>query len=100
MTPQEFRNSLKDTEPPASLSPLLLAVWWDAKGDWRRAHEIAQDEDSRDAAWVHAYLHRKEGDLSNAAYWYGQAGKPSAKTALEVEWLEIVGHLVEVEFSL
>jgi hypothetical protein len=98
MTSLEFRNLLKNDEPPADLSPLLQAVWWDAKGDWRRAHEIAQNIESRDAAWVHAYLHRKEGDAPNAEYWYGQASRPDCKIEVEGEWLEIVDHLLGPEF--
>jgi len=98
MTAQEFRHSLREDEPPTGLSPLLCALWWDAKGNWSRSHEIAQEIESRDAAWVHAYLHRKEGDASNAAYWYSQAGKPPPKTEIEGEWLEIADHLLAQEF--
>jgi hypothetical protein len=98
MTSQEFRNSLRDDEPSAGLSPLLRALWWDAKGNWCRAHEIAQEIESPDAAWVHAYLHRKEGDALNAAYWYGQAAKPPCKAEVEGEWLEIADHLLALEF--
>ena len=70
----EFRGSLDGSSRQTQLSPLLVALWWDAKGDWARAHEIAQDVESSDGAWVHAYLHRKEGDDGNAGYWY-QAGR-------------------------
>jgi hypothetical protein len=94
MTCEEFYRSLKGDEPPSESSPLLKALWWDAKGDWGRAHDLAQDIASADAAWIHAYLHRKEGDASNAGYWYGQAGKPQCETAIESEWMEIVHHLV------
>ena len=93
MKPQEFCHTLKESDPPANLSPLLQALWWDAKGDWSRAHQIAQDIQSSDAAWVHAYLHRKEGDASNAGYWYRQAGRPPGTSEIEAEWLEIVDHL-------
>ena len=72
----------------------LLALWWDAKGDWERAHEIAQDVSGADGAWVHAYLHRKEGDLGNAAYWYRRAGREVATGDLRVEWEGIVGELL------
>jgi hypothetical protein len=95
MTSLEFRNSLKSDVPPAALPPLLQALWWDAKDNWSRAHEIAQDIESRDAAWVHAYLHRKEGDASNAGYWYSQAGRPASKIEVEAEWLELVDHLLD-----
>lgn len=95
MTPDELRSSLSSSQPPAGLPPLLQALWWDAKGDWARAHQIAQDIESRDAAWVHAYLHRKEGDASNAGYWYRQAGKPHCKSETEAEWRDIVHHLLK-----
>lgn len=72
----------------------LLALWWDAKGDWAKAHEIAQDVDGADGAWVHAYLHRKEGDVGNAAYWYRRAGRRVAAGDLRVEWEGIVGEML------
>jgi hypothetical protein len=72
----------------------LLALWWDAKGDWERAHEIAQDVSGADGAWVHAYLHRKEGDLGNAAYWYRRAGRAVTSGDLRVEWEGIVRELL------
>jgi hypothetical protein len=95
MTYREFDKSLEKDEPPAGISQLLMALWWDAKGDWSRAHEIAQEIESKDAAWVHAYLHRKEGNVENAGYWYGQARKPHCETAVEVEWIQIVRHLLD-----
>jgi hypothetical protein len=94
MNSEEFRQSLKDDHPPGNLLSLLQALWWDAKGDWGRAPEIAQDIQSTDAAWVHAYLHRKEGDASNAGYWYRQAGKPHCKSTTDAEWLDIADHLL------
>ncbi|HTD97260.1 MAG TPA: hypothetical protein VK627_10025 [Edaphobacter sp.] len=72
----------------------LLALWWDGKGDWERAHEAAQEVAGKDGAWVHAYLHRKEGDLGNAAYWYRQAGRPVAAGELRREWEGIVGEML------
>jgi hypothetical protein len=78
-----------------ALSGALLALWWDAKGDWEKAHEVAQDVEGRDGAWVHAYLHRKEGDLGNAGYWYRQAGRRVATGDLRVEWEAIVGKMLE-----
>ncbi len=72
----------------------LAALWWAAKGDWDQAHEIVQDEDDADAAWVHAYLHRVEGDLGNAGYWYRRAGKPVATGPLETEWEQMVSALL------
>ena len=93
MTLDEFRASLDQPAPP-ELSPLLQALWWDAKGDWSRAHEIAQDVPTPAGSRVHAYLHRKEGDEGNAGYWYGQAGKPHSRLGLDEEWSEIAGELL------
>jgi hypothetical protein len=81
-----FRDSLSGAAPPQNLGSLLRALWYDAKGDWNRAHEIVQDEEGPAAAWVHAYLHRKEGDFANAGYWYRLAGAPACETSLEEEW--------------
>jgi hypothetical protein len=75
MTLDEFRQSLSATEPPAGLTHALAGLWWDAKGDWKRAHDSAQQDEGVEGSWVHAYLHRKEGDQGNAAYWYNRAGK-------------------------
>ena len=94
MTLQEFRDSLLGDEPPRQLSLALAGLWWDAKGNWNRAHESAQQDESSAGSWVHAYLHRKEGDSSNARYWYRRAGKPPAESSLEQEWLEIVESLL------
>ena len=85
MTFQEFSNSLRQDAPPL-VPPLLRALWHDAKGNWNEAHRVAQDTEGADAAWVHAYLHRKEGDLSNAAYWYRHAGQPVASGDFASEW--------------
>ena len=95
MTPAAFRLSLSDAAPPAPLSAPLAALWWAGKGDWEKAHRIAQDDDSAEACWVHAYLHRVEGDLPNARYWYGRAGKPPAAGALEDEWKAISAALLQ-----
>ena len=86
MTLNDLKASLTGATPPSGLSPLLLALWHDAKGDWDAAHQVAQDVDDENGAWVHAYLHRKEGDLSNAAYWYRRAGQPVANEELSAEW--------------
>ena len=76
------------------MSLSLLALWHDAKGDWEQAHKLAQQDSSREGAWVHAYLHRKEGDMSNAAYWYARtAGKSLCQMPLDDEWEEIVNEL-------
>jgi hypothetical protein len=74
---------------------VLAALWWAGKGDWNKAHEIAQDDNGADAAWVHAYLHRVEGDLGNAGYWYRQAGQPVTTGSLETEWERIATALLE-----
>lgn len=88
----EFHDSLSRTEPPA-LGPALRALWWDAKGEWDRAHTAAQEGGGSDGAWVHAYLHRKEGDLANARYWYSRAGRPMPSLSLDEEWTDIVREL-------
>ena len=90
----QLRASLHQPKPPAATPPLLVALWWEAKGDWNQAHEIAQAEESADAAWIHAYLHRKEGDTANAAYWYGQARQPRCTLPLNTEWEQIVSALL------
>lgn len=92
---ESFKASLSGREPPKPLGLALQALWWDAKGDWDKAHDCAQAVKDRSGAWVHAYLHRKEGDLSNAGYWYGTAGRPVAKGALEQEWAAIATALLE-----
>lgn len=95
MTLDEFRQSLGATDPPAGLTHALAGLWWDAKGDWHRAHESAQQDEGMEGSWVHAYLHRKEGDQSNAAYWYSRAGKPVCREPLDAERLSIVSHCCE-----
>lgn len=95
MTLDDFRVSLNASEPPAGLTPALAGLWWDAKGDWTRAHECTQQDEGMDGSWVHAYLHRKEGDHSNAAYWYRRAEKPICREPLDAEWLSIVRDLLE-----
>ena len=90
MTLEEFKKTLAAASPPASMKPVLVALWHDGHGDWDKAHEVAQDVPDPDGAWVHAYLHRKEGDASNAAYWYRRAGKPVARESLADEWEAIV----------
>jgi hypothetical protein len=88
MKPEELR-ALSD---PAKLNLPLQALWHDAQGDWERAHEVCQQAKSRDGDWVHAYLHRKEGDAGNASYWYARAGRsmPEEAVSLEAEWTQIV----------
>lgn len=90
-----FEGSLADETPPARWSPALQRLWWDAKGDWRRAHECAQSGEERSCAWVHAHLHRAEGDLANAKYWYGRAGRPVSAAPLAAERQEIFEALIK-----
>jgi hypothetical protein len=90
-----FMKSLEADAPPQGLSLALEALWYARKGDWHAAHERAQAQDDRDGAWVHAHLHRQEGDASNAAYWYRRAGKPVANQPLEEEWETLVHALLE-----
>jgi hypothetical protein len=90
-----FEASLVAASPPAGVGPPLEALWWDAKGDWDEAHRCAQREETSTAgAWVHAYLHRKEGDLANAGYWYRRAGKPVFDGTLADEWRAILRALI------
>lgn len=84
----DFQRSLGQSSPPAPLSLALQSLWFDAKGDWNKAHELAQ-QDGESGDWVHAYLHRKEGDASNARYWYIRAGKSVYSGSLEDEWAAI-----------
>lgn len=98
MTLEELQQSIaRDAAPPAGAGNVVQALWHDARGDWDCAHVAVQDEHSRDGAWVHAYLHRKEGDLGNAGYWYARAGRPmpAPSVTLETEWAEIARALVE-----
>nr|WP_294508072.1 hypothetical protein [uncultured Rhodopila sp.] len=89
-----FRMSLNAAEPPATVSLPLQALWWDAKGDWDRAHECAQADPGRGGAAVHAYLHRKEPDLANARYWYTRAGRSPATGSLDDEWAALAAELL------
>jgi hypothetical protein len=89
-----FRHSLAQPAPPPGLSPAAQALWWDARGDWDRAHACAQVLDDTAGAAVHAYLHRKEGDAGNAAYWYRRAGRPVATGTQEAEWEALAVELI------
>jgi hypothetical protein len=81
--------------PRPELTHALRGLWWDAKGDWKRAHESAQQDEWPEGSWVHAYLHRQEGDHGNAAYWYSRAGKPVCREPLDAEWLSIATTLLQ-----
>jgi hypothetical protein len=90
----EFQASLSQTNPPYGLSDPLAALWWDAKGNWGRAHDLVDSLDTTEGMAVHAYLHRKEGDLSNADYWYRRAGRALHRPTLEAEWEALVSSLL------
>jgi hypothetical protein len=94
MTLTDFKNSLSQDLPPAQLPPLLKSLWYDGKGDWKTSHDIAQDIHSKEGSWIHAYLHRKEGDDGNAMYWYSRAGRKMSNVSLEEEWENIVRSLL------
>lgn len=94
MTFEDFKKSLTQTNPPA-VSDLLKALWFEGKGDWESAHNIAQDIHNNDGSWIHAYLHRVEGDLGNASYWYSRANRKMPTSSLKDEWSAIVKELLE-----
>lgn len=94
MTLDEFIAALARPEPPAGLAAPLLGLWHDGRGDWDAAHRAVQDDPGKAAAWVHALLHRKEGDDANAGYWYGRAGKPRFTGAFEAEWRAMAAELL------
>lgn len=87
-------TALREGPLPADASAPVAALWHLARGDWSRAHGLAQDDDSVEAAWVHAHLHRVEGDLGNAGYWYRRAGRPVARGPLDEEWAAIAASLL------
>lgn len=84
----------RQERPDRTLPLMVQALWYDALGDWDKAHVLAQDESSKNGAWVHAYLHRKEGDIGNASYWYGKAGKPMPEKSLKQEWEELMQYFI------
>ena len=93
MTLDEYRATLDDREPP-TVAPVLRAMWYAANGKWDEAHRIAQDINDRSGAWVHAHLHRVEGDLGNARYWYSHAAQAEATGSIAAEWERIVTELL------
>ena len=95
MTLTAFKATLARETPPDGLSPALSALWHQARGDWARAHKIVQGEHDKASQWVHAHLHRAEGDLGNARYWYGKIDKPASTAPLEREWDEIARALLD-----
>lgn len=95
MTLEEFKESIQNLDTcPVSLPLSLQCLWYDQKFNWDRAHTILGDASNVDSAWVHAYLHRKEGDLKNARYWYNRSGKPESKVSLDEEWNQIASYLL------
>lgn len=95
MNTNEFRESVKQQIPPEGLTAPLAALWWDAKGEWAQAHGLVDELESKDGMTVHAYLHRKEGSLSNAEYWYARAGREFHRPELKDEWEALVKGLLE-----
>lgn len=93
MTLEEFRKSTNHSEPP-KVSVLLLSLWHDARGDWEKSHSLAQDVNTPEGLWVHAYLHRKEGDKFNAQYWYNRVNRKMPDYSLEEEWKELAQALL------
>lgn len=95
MTLEEFKESIETLEKcPAFLPLSLQGLWYDKKFGWDEAHDLLGDASDTDSAWVHAYLHRREGDLNNARYWYNRSGKPESKVSLDEEWNEIASQLL------
>ncbi|TVR59871.1 MAG: hypothetical protein EA426_05940 [Spirochaetaceae bacterium] len=94
MTREEFTATLEQAEPPASLSDALRALWLDKKSDWKRSHGVVQDMPGKTGSRIHAYLHRKEGDLGNAQYWYSKAGATMPSGTLDEEWEFLVDEVV------
>lgn len=94
MTFDVFKKTLSDKSPP-KVNDYLLALWYDAKGDWEHSHNIIQDIETKEAAHIHAYLHRKEGDVWNADYWYARAGLKRPSTSIETEWEDLVTRYIQ-----
>jgi hypothetical protein len=97
MTPSAFKRSLSSKKPPDGLSPALTALWWAGNEKWDKAHGIVMEEGGVDCAWVHAYLHRVEGDRDNARYWYRQARREAATGDLALEWTAIAAALLSAK---
>jgi hypothetical protein len=91
----EFKSAISSPAPPAEVSIYLKALWYDANNDWEQSHNIIQEYDTKTASWIHAYLHRKEGDPGNASYWYQKAGRKMPGYELGKEWEEIVKQLLD-----
>lgn len=96
MNLSEFRATLAQSAPPDGLSFALQTLWWDAKGDWDRAHTCAQQDEGQTGSAVHAYLHRKQGDMRNAGGWYGRAGREPATVSLDEEWQSLAEEMLAI----
>jgi hypothetical protein len=94
MNPEQFKSTLANDAPDAALSTPLAALWWDAKGDWARAHALVDELETHEGMAVHAYLHRKEGSGWNADYWYRRSGREYRRPALDDEWAALVEGLL------
>lgn len=94
MTLDEFRKTASAGTEPLGLTRPLRALWWAARGEWERAHGMIDDDETPDGMWVHAHLHRQEGNLANARYWYDRAGKPERTGSIEEEWKTITSQLL------
>ena len=92
---KDFMRSLEQADPPESITPCLKALWYDKNEDWVKAHQIAQGINTKDGSWIHAYLHRKEGDRSNAAYWYSRAGRTIPQISVSEEWKSMKGYFLK-----
>ena len=97
MTYDEFLNSVSTKKPPGELADTLTSLWWDKKGDWDRAHSIAQNIPTLQGSAIHAYLHREEGVLWNADYWYSRAGRQRPGIPLEEEWNQLVEEMLAAD---
>ena len=93
----QFRATVASGMPPEGISLALQTLWWDAKGDWNRAHQCAQQDEGKTGSIVHAYLHRKEGDMRNAGGWYSRAGREPATVSLEEEWQSLAGEMLTLD---
>ncbi|MDJ0819815.1 MAG: hypothetical protein QNJ58_26665 [Desulfobacterales bacterium] len=94
MTFEEFTESIANERPDPGLSETLTSLWWDKKGDWDTAHSIAQDIPTKQGSAVHAYLHREEGVIWNADYWYSRAGRVRPDISLDEEWMQLVHEML------
>jgi hypothetical protein len=95
MNVESFRESLQSSEAPAGIDVYLESLWYDARGNWEKSHQLIQDLPGVIAPWIHAYLHRKEGDIWNADYWYNRAGKKRPDKSLEEEWSDLVDYCIK-----